>query len=115
MDAEGARPLATASSSRGASVLPDQPLLSWGSGHSQAQYGEELRPGQRVDRHRLNLPGPQHFPKGRISTSEHPVSQEKWPVACANISTGENASPAEEAKLRLAVKNGWETNGPSTA
>lgn len=47
---------------------------------------------------------------GRIGTSEHPVSQEKWAVACANISMEENATPAKEAKPSLAVKKAWETN-----
>lgn len=52
--------------------------------------------GQRVDRHGPNFPGPQHSPKDRINTTEHPVSQEKWPVAHANISTEENATLARD-------------------
>lgn len=61
-----------------------------------------------------NLPGPQPLPKGRIYTTEHPVSQEKWPVACVNISTEEKAALARDSSPwkpnRDSAKNAWKTS-----
>ena len=51
---------------------------------------------QRMDIHRPNFPGLQHFPKDGINTTGHPVSQERWPAAQANISTEENVTPARD-------------------
>lgn len=51
---------------------------------------------QGMDTHRPNFPGPQHFPKDGINTTDPPVSRERWPVAQANISTEENITSARD-------------------
>lgn len=83
----------------GAFILPNPTLLTQGSWLGQAHVVRRspgIWAGQRVDTHHPNFPGTQWFPKGTIHTAEHPVSQERWPLAHANISTKEKATLARD-------------------
>lgn len=118
-EAASQRPEPGPGASQPSGLFPPRPaLLSWGRGTAGPVWWGHRGRLESGHTH-PNLPGPPHCPRGRVSTAKHPVSQEKWPVACANISTEEKAALARDSypwkPNQDTAKNAWKTSSPSTA
>lgn len=112
----GLQPWPAASGHPEAFILADQPLRSWGSGHSQAQCGGFTGAGQRVDTHIITPPfqAPSIFLRAGSTPQSTSFPTEVASGPCKYFHRGKSNSSQGflflEAKPRLAVKNAWKTN-----
>lgn len=112
----GLQPRPAASGHPEAFILADQPLRSWGSGHSQAQCGGFTGAGQRVDTHTITPPfqAPSIFRRAGPTPQSTSFPTEVASGPCKYFHRGKSNSSQGflflEAKPRLAVKNAWKTN-----